>query len=199
LISSFVHPLSKVWFIRTIVSVYKSFRQSSTTSSFASSDIMDDQIEELRQQFHVFDANGSGFIEKYELKEALKTLGFQISEKGFDNLLHIVESTDDRLNFDEFIVWNRELYKEEMKNEFDTIDADNSGWISKSELREYSKKMKYDLTEEQIEDFLYQADANQNDKVGLDEYISAMVSTALYQRLYCCDTPCITHALVPFI
>lgn len=133
-------------------------------------------VEELRQQFNVFDPNGTGFIEKEELQEALKTLGYQMSDDGFDNLLQIVGSTDDRLNFDEFIAWNRELYKEEMKQEFDSIDSDHSGWISKSELRAYSKTMKYNLTEEQIEDFLYQADANQNDKVGLDEYISAMAA-----------------------
>lgn len=138
-------------------------------------DTTDAQIEELRQQFHVFDANGSGFIEKDELKDALKTLGYQISDEGFENLLKIVGSKDDRLDFDEFIAWNRELYKEEMKKEFNSIDSDGSGWISKAELKAYSMNMKYNLTEEQIDDFLYEADANGNDRVGLDEYISAMV------------------------
>lgn len=137
----------------------------------------DTQIEdELRRQFHIFDANGSGFIEKEELKVGLNTLGFQISDEGFNHLLAVVGSTDDRLNFREFIVWNRELFKEEMKAEFEAIDMDGSGYINKSELTEYSSRMKYGLTEEQIEEFLYQADANDNDKVGLDEYISAVVS-----------------------
>ena len=36
--------------------------------------------------------------------------------------------------------------------------------------------MKYGLTEEQIEDFLYEADENGNDRVGLDEYVAAVVS-----------------------
>jgi len=135
----------------------------------------DAQIDELRQQFQVSDANGSGFIEKDELKDCLKTLGYQISDEGFENLLITVGSRNDRLNFEEFIAWNRELYKEEMKQEFNAIDTDGSGWISKAELKAYSMRMKYNLTEEQIDDFLYQADVNQNDKIGLDEYISAMV------------------------
>ncbi len=135
----------------------------------------DSQIEELRHQFLVFDVNGSGFVEKEELQQALKTLGYQITEEGFENLLQIVGSKDDKLDFDEFVAWNRELYKEEIKAEFNIIDTDRSGWISKAELKEYSRKMKYNLTEEQIDDFLYDADANENDRVGLDEYISAMV------------------------
>lgn len=136
----------------------------------------DFDTEELRRQFHVFDANGSGFIEKDELQQGLKTLGYEISDDRFEKLLEVVGSSDDRLNFDEFIALNRELFKEEMKTEFEEIDTDKSGWISKTELKEYSKKMRYGLTEEQIEDFLYQADSNENDKVGLDEYIAAIVS-----------------------
>ena len=131
--------------------------------------------EQLRQQFHFFDANGSGFIEKDELREALGKLGYDISEEGFENLLRVVGSTDDKLNFEEFIAWNRELYKEEMKAEFKAIDQDGSGWISRVELKEHSIKMKYNWTEEQIDDFLYEADANENDKVGLDEFTTAMV------------------------
>ena len=131
--------------------------------------------EDLRQQFHFFDANSSGFIEKDELREALGKLGYEISDQGFGHLLKVVASTDDRLNFEEFIAWNRELYKEEMKAEFKAIDQDGSGWISKTELKEHSIKSKYNWTEEQIDDFLYEADANENDKVGLDEFTTAMV------------------------
>jgi len=138
--------------------------------------LADSHIEELRQQFHVFDVNGSGFIEKDELKQGLKTLGYQISDHGFNNLLEVVGSTDERLNFEEFIAWNGELYKEELKGEFKSIDTDGSGWISKAELKKYSSTMKYNLTEAQIDDFIYNADANQNDKVGIDEYIAAVVS-----------------------
>ena len=134
------------------------------------------QLEELRQQFHVFDANGSGFIEKEELKQGLMALGYQISDEGFHHLLTLVGSTDDRLDFEEFMKWNHELFLQDMKAEFEAIDTDQSGWISKSELREYSRGMKYGLTEEQIEDFLYEADENGNDRVGLDEYVAAVVS-----------------------
>lgn len=138
-------------------------------------DTANDRMEELRKQFHVFDADGSGFIEKNELQQGLKILGYQISDEGFENLLRIVGSKDDRLDFDEFLAWNRELFKEEIKTEFNAIDTDGSGWISKAELKAYSMKMKYGLTEEQIDDFLYGADKNENDRVGLDEYISAVV------------------------
>jgi len=137
---------------------------------------MTEDVEELLQQFHVFDVNGSGFIERDELKQSLATLGYPISEEGFHHLFALVGSTDGRLNLEQFSRWNRELFQQDLKAEFQAIDTDHSGWISKAELREYSKRMNYGLTEEQIEDFLYEADENGNDRVGLDEYIAAIVS-----------------------
>jgi len=143
----------------------------------------DSQIDdEFRLHFHVFDTNGSGFIEREELKESLSRLGYPVTDEGCDRIFQLVHSQDDRLNLNEFIRWNRELFRLDMVKEFKSIDTSHDGTIDKSELTEHSKKMKYGLTEEQIEDFLYEIDSNGNDIVGLDEYIAATVSLPRGER-----------------
>ena len=62
-----------------------------------------EQIAVLREQFHVFDLNGSGFIEYDELRQGLKRLGYQISDEGIEHLFELVGSKDQRLSFEQFI------------------------------------------------------------------------------------------------
>lgn len=134
-----------------------------------------DQVSELQRSFHAFDTNGSGFIEMDELKEGLKVLGYNISDNGADHLLALVESTDDKLDFEEFIKWNRLLWKDEMKSKFGDIDADSSGWIGKNELTHWAMDMGFGFTEEEIDDMCYDLDSSGDDRISVDEFIKGMV------------------------
>eukprot|EP00977_Amphora_coffeiformis_P007228 scaffold1569_cov171-Amphora_coffeaeformis.AAC.14 len=130
-----------------------------------------EQVNVLREQFHVFDLDGNGYIEPDELRQGLKTLGYQISDEGFAHLLDLIGSVDQRLNFEQFISWNRELYLQDMKEKFREIDTDHSGWISRSELMEYYRKTQCEYTDEEIDDMMYEADINEDGKMQIDEFI----------------------------
>lgn len=135
----------------------------------------EDQVLELQRSFHAFDKNGTGFIEMDELKEGLKTLGYDISEKGIGSLLELVASSDNKLSFEEFITWNGLLWKDDMKTKFKSIDTDGSGWINKAELKQWSVESGYGFSEEQIDDLCYEMDSSGNDRISIDEFINGMV------------------------
>jgi Ca2+-binding EF-hand superfamily protein len=145
--------------------------------------LTEDQVLELQRSFHAFDTNGSGFIEMDELKEGLKLLGYNISDKGIDHLLSLVESADDRLNFEEFIAWNGLLWKDEMKAKFREIDADSSGWIGKNELKQWAMDMGHGFTEEEIDDMCYEMDSSGDDRISVDEFIKGMVRAWRGQKM----------------
>lgn len=148
-----------------------------------------DQIAVLREQFHVFDLNGNGYIELDELKEGLKRLGYQINDDGLIHLFQLVGIRTDihrlyskheegpRMNFEQFITWNRELFLWDMKDKFHQIDTDSSGWISRQELMDYYSTLEMPYSEDEIDDFLYQADFNEDGKMQLDEFIAAMATS----------------------
>ena len=75
---------------------------------------IEEQIMELRYAFHAFDVNGSGYIELDELKNGLKNLGWNVSQKGIDHIMKVTESKDDRLDFEEFVAANATLWKNDM-------------------------------------------------------------------------------------
>lgn len=137
--------------------------------------LSEEQIQELRRTFHAFDTNGSGYIEHDELKANLKTVGYNISEEGVNNLLALVDSKDSRLNFVEFIAWNRVLWKDDMKEKFKSIDAKNRGYIDKSQLKAYVAELGHGFSDEELEELCYEMDPEGDDRIQLDDFINVMV------------------------
>ncbi|CAJ1943621.1 unnamed protein product [Cylindrotheca closterium] len=139
--------------------------------------LADDEIQELRRTFHAFDTNGSGYIEHDELKANLKTVGYNINEEGIDNLLSMVDSKDGRLNFEEFIAWNRVLWKDDMNEKFKAIDAKNRGYIDQSQLKAYVVDLGHGFTDEELEELCYEMDPEGNDRILLDGFINVMAAS----------------------
>lgn len=63
-----------------------------------------DEIEEIREAFKLFDADGSGTIDPRELKEAMQSLGLEAkSGQVFSMIAAFDADTDKRLDFEEFL------------------------------------------------------------------------------------------------
>lgn len=65
----------------------------------------DDDVEaDLKAAFMVFDTDGSGFIERSELKSAMKVIGETLSDRDIDELLQTTDADNDgKINYEEFI------------------------------------------------------------------------------------------------
>merc|ERR1712100_775280 len=62
-----------------------------------------DSVEETKEAFKVFDKDGSGFIEKAELKKVMEDLGEKLSEEGIDEMIKEADTDDDgKINYEEF-------------------------------------------------------------------------------------------------
>lgn len=96
----------------------------------------DEQLEELREAFNLFDADGSGTIDIRELKAAMRALGFQIKKAEIRQMIAEIDKDDSgAIDFDEF----RELMtgkmssrdsREEIEKVFKLFDEDMTGTIS---------------------------------------------------------------------
>jgi Ca2+-binding EF-hand superfamily protein len=124
----------------------------------------------------VFDVNGTGQIEPEQLQQALASSGRVLTQTQVKDLIKTVDANKDgKLNFEEFIAWNRHMFLDQMKADFQAIDVDGSGYIDKVELKAMALKLNFGVTEEELDDLTYEMDANQNDRIGLDEFIVGMV------------------------
>lgn len=64
----------------------------------------DEDLEEIKEAFHLFDADGSGSIDVRELKAAMRALGFQVKKAEIRQMIADIDKDESgTINVDEFI------------------------------------------------------------------------------------------------
>jgi calcium-binding protein CML len=135
-----------------------------------------DQIQELREHFNILDLNGSGWIEESDLKEAMAHLGTPKDDYEVKKLLQSIDTNSDgRLSFEEYVAWNSQLFVNDMKMKFKQLDEDGNGSIGKVELKAFAMELGYGVTEEELDQLTYEMDTDQDNKIGIEEFVCAMV------------------------
>ena len=74
----------------------------------------EEQIREINDAFYIFDVDGSGDIANTELRDMLKTIGFNPTDRLLENLSIVIdEEGDGNISFEEFIELINNLETEE--------------------------------------------------------------------------------------
>ncbi|EAT43328.1 AAEL005222-PA [Aedes aegypti] len=136
-----------------------------------------DQIEELREAFSLFDTNGDGTITCSELGTVLRSLGKNVSDAEVEELLKEVNvDHEGMIHFPDFVAmmsirlrdFNSE---EELKEAFRIFDRNGDGLISADELRAALQSFGEQLAEEEIEELLREADVNCDGQIDYEEFV----------------------------
>lgn len=62
------------------------------------------EIEDLREAFNLFDTDGSGTIDPKELKDAMKTLGFEAKNQSIYQMISDIDKDGSgSIDFEEFL------------------------------------------------------------------------------------------------
>merc|ERR1739846_289607 len=96
--------------------------------------LTDDQIEEFREAFHLFDRNQDGTIVKYDLANVLKAIGQNPSDEETQQLIMRFDSDGSgSIDFPEFLSLIAKIQKdalddrEEIKEAIAVFDQDQKG------------------------------------------------------------------------
>lgn len=65
--------------------------------------LTEDEIEELREAFNLFDTEATGKIDPRELKSAMQSLGFESKNPTIFNMIADLESLSREVDFEEFL------------------------------------------------------------------------------------------------
>lgn len=138
---------------------------------------------ELKQAFDLFDRNGDGTVSKAELMDIFAKLGGQIKPAEAMAFLKTVDKDKSgSIDFNEFkSLWNLlKNYGEHISNEelsiraeFDKLDVDGSGFISKEEMLKslgYCEFLRGDKMEE-AKKCLADIDVDGDGKVSYPEFL----------------------------
>ena len=143
----------------------KAFINNIRTVAAKNKDMIDnEQMEELKEAFQLFDTNHSGNIDAREFKAAMRALGFPI--KKVDVVRYFKEIPKDvtaSLTFEEFLrivapVMPKRDSKDEIFKVFQMFDEDKSGKISFKNLRKISNEVGENLSDEELQEMITEAE-----------------------------------------
>ncbi|KAG7662692.1 CDC31 [[Candida] subhashii] len=146
-------------------------------NSYTPDDLLEEQKNEIREAFSIFDMNADGCLDFHETKVAFKALGFELSKREVLNLIHEYDTDGTNLlTYDNFyqsvgeMILNRDPL-EEIRRAFKLFDEDKTGKISLRNLRKISKDLGENLTEEELRAMIDEFDLDEDGEINEEEFI----------------------------
>merc|ERR1711881_278296 len=132
-----------------------------------------DEVEEIKEAFDLFDTDGSGAISVNELTSAMQSLGFDVKNAVFYNMVSDLDADGSgEIEFGEFLdVMTAKLSDKNTKEEIDRVfklfDKDRNGTLEADDLSRVCKELGEDMTEEAIREVIGRMDVDGDGAVGL--------------------------------
>jgi Ca2+-binding EF-hand superfamily protein len=149
-------------------------------------DLNPEQKQEIREAFDLFDTDGSGTIDIKELKVAMRALGFEPKKEELKRMyLEVDKSGTGKIDFNEFLeLMTKKMSEKDSREEiikaFKLFDDDEKGAISFKNLKRVAKELGENLTDEEIQEMIDEADRDGNGVIDQDEFLRIMKKTNLY-------------------
>merc|ERR1712029_930040 len=149
-------------------------------------DITEEQKADIKEAFSLFDSNGPGFIDSKDLKVAMRALGFEPRKEEIKKMIAEVDKeSSGKLNLDSFMMlmankMSEKDTKEEILKAFKLFDDDDTGKINFSNLKRVAAELGENLTDEELQEMIDEADRDGDGEVNQDEFLRIMKKTSLY-------------------
>ena len=147
-----------------------------------SSGLTEEQIEEHRQAFKMFDKDGDGTITAEELGLVLRELGQTPTQAQLNEMIKGVDKDGSgSIEFEEFLQMLAQKTdahgeEEELRAAFKVFDKDGNGFISASELRGVMQNLGEVLSQEDVDAMIKEADVDGDGQVNFEEFKKMMKS-----------------------
>lgn len=144
--------------------------------------LSEEKITEFRAAFELFDKDRDGTITSKELGTVMRNLGQNPSEEELKQMIREVDlDGNGTIDFKEFLCLMVKKMKgidteEELLEAFKVFDRDGNGYITSHELRHIMTNLGEDLTPEEVEEMVKEADLDNDGQIDYDEFVKMMMS-----------------------
>uniref|UniRef100_A0A8C4UAD6 Centrin 1 n=1 Tax=Falco tinnunculus TaxID=100819 RepID=A0A8C4UAD6_FALTI len=145
-----------------------------------------EEQKEVREAFDLFDTDGTGNIDVKELKVAMRALGFEPKKGEIKEMISDIDKEGTgKISFNDFLVVMTQKMaekdsKEEILKAFKLFDDDETGKISFKNLKRVAKELGENLTDEELQKMIDEADRDGDGEVNEQEFLRIMKKTSLY-------------------
>mmetsp|Transcript_20505 Transcript_20505/g.49802 ORF Transcript_20505/g.49802 Transcript_20505/m.49802 type:complete len:166 (+) Transcript_20505:53-550(+) len=142
--------------------------------------LTEDEIDEIREAFNLFDTDGSGTIDPKELKAAMQSLGFESKNPTiYQMIADLDRESSGAIDFEEFLdAITSKLGDKESKDGiskiFNLFDDDKSGVISLKNLKRVAKELGETMTDEELREMIERADSNGTGEITFEDFYTIM-------------------------
>ena len=147
--------------------------------------LTEEQLEEIKLAFDLFDKDGSGSIDINELRDAMKALGVYLPRDKVKSLMKEIDTDGSgSVEFDEFLNLMKDKLKsrnqeEELRKTFRIYDEDDSGKISFEDLKRVAQELDAKTTDDEIQGMIDEADRDNDGLVTLEDFLRIMKKAIL--------------------
>lgn len=137
--------------------------------------LTEEEIEEIKEAFSLFDTEGSGLIDPKELKAAMHSLGFEKKSPTVYEMICDLEEKGGEIDFEEFLdaisskLGNRET-KDGIDRIFDLFDDDKSNTINLSNIKRVARELGETMSIDELKEMLQRASSNGEEITRADFY-----------------------------
>merc|ERR1712070_1363943 len=109
--------------------------------------LTEEQIEEIREAFNLFDADNSGVIDVRELKAAMRALGFEVKKEELKKMISDIDNDGNgSIEFQAFLeMMTGKMGEKDTREDIEKVsklfDDDNTGKISLRNLRRVAQEL----------------------------------------------------------
>ena len=161
-------------------------RKSALSRPKKRTDLTEEQRQEIKEAFDLFDTDGSGAIDSKELKVAMRALGFEPNKDDIKRMIAELDvSNNGTIEFSAFVdlmtlkMSDRDP-REEMLKAFRLFDEDETGRISFKNLKRVAKELGENMSDEEIQEMIEEADRDGDNEINEDDFVRIMRKTNLF-------------------
>ena len=163
-----------------------SYKKTAISKQKKRTELTEEQKQEIKEAFDLFDTDGSGTIDAKELNVAMRALGFEPKKEEIRKLIADVDTNGSGvIDFPEFLdmmttkMAERDP-REEMSKAFRLFDDDETGKISFKNLKRVAKELGENMTDEEIQEMIDEADRDGDGEISEEEFMRIMKKTNLF-------------------
>merc|ERR1712193_11743 len=122
--------------------------------------LSDEQMDEIREAFNLFDGDQSGAIDVRELKAAMRALGLEVKNEELKKMVADVDNDGNgTIEFAEFLQMmtgkmGEKDTREDIEKVFKLFDDDNTNKISFRNLARVAEELGENIDDEELQDMI---------------------------------------------
>jgi centrin-1 len=140
----------------------------------------EDQMDELREAFGLFDSDNKGALDARELKAAIRAMGFDVKKDQVRKMMQDIGREPNQLisQPDFFEIMRDKMHekgsREEIMKIFQLFDEEHTGRITLRNLKRIALEIGDPATEEELREMIAEADRDGDGALNFDEFYRVM-------------------------